>query len=373
MKVPFLDLTRQYQSIRTEIEPAVLGVLNSGSWILGEEVEAFEKEMADYLEVEMAIAVASGTDALWLALKALGVGAGDKVVTTPFTFFATVSAILNTGAEPIFADILPSTFNLDPQRVEDLLESPKGKNTKVILPVHLYGQMADMTALMDISHRYHLHLVEDAAQAMGADHKNQQAGTFGDIGCFSFYPTKNLGGFGDGGLLITHNRQLGKQLRMLRCHGAKAKYHHHLIGSNSRLDAVHAAALRIKLKYLDTWISERQHLASVYEEASQSLQSFLTPPFKAADCSHAYHQYTMRVNGGRRDQFRSFLSDRGIQTAVYYPVPNHLQPALAHLGFRTGDFPEAEKASREVVSLPIFPELTMAEREFLLPALQEWS
>jgi len=373
MKVPFLDLTRQYQSIRTEIEPAVLGVLNSGSWILGEEVEAFEREMADYLRVEMAITVASGTDALWLALKALGVGAGDRVVTTPFTFFATVSAILNTGAEPIFADILPSTFNLDPQRVEDLLESPKGKEAKVILPVHLYGQMADMTALMDISHRYNLHLVEDAAQAMGSDYKNQQAGTFGDIGCFSFYPTKTLGAFGDGGLLTTQNRQLGEQLRILRCHGAKEKFHHHFIGSNSRLDAVQAAGLRVKLKYLDRWISEKQHLASLYEGACHSSRGILTPPGKAADRSHTYHQYTVRVNAGRRDQFRSFLSDRGIHTAVYYPVPSHLQPALAHLGYRKENFPEAEKASKEVVSLPIFPELTTAEREHLLSALTEWS
>ena len=240
MKVPFLDLTRQYQSIQTEVDTAILSVLNSGSWILGNEVSTFEEAIADYLEVEVAVAVASGTDALWLALKALGVGVGDKVVTTPFTFFATVSAILSTGAEPILADILPSTFNLNPQTVEDLLESPKGHNIKVILPVHLYGQMADMTALMDLSHRYSLPLVEDAAQAMGSEYQNRKAGTFGDIGCFSFYPTKNLGTFGDGGLVVTHNKQLGEQLRMLRSHGAQAKHHHHVIGTNSRLDAIHA-------------------------------------------------------------------------------------------------------------------------------------
>ncbi|MFQ5796791.1 MAG: DegT/DnrJ/EryC1/StrS family aminotransferase, partial [Candidatus Bipolaricaulia bacterium] len=325
-----------------------------------------------YLGIKHAMGVASGTDALWLALKALGIGSGDKVLTSPFTFFATVSAVVNTGAQPVFADIDPETFNLDPDRAEAVLDAPEGERIKAIIPVHLYGQPADMEAFLFLAKRFNLWIVEDAAQAMGAEYQGRKAGTIGHIGCFSFFPTKNLGAFGDGGLVVTDNDQLAEKVRLLKVHGASPKYHHHLVGTNSRLDAVQAAILQVKLKYLDKWISQRQACAATYDDGLKDLKRMLVPPYWTPDRSHTYHQYTLRVSGGNRDRLRSFLSERDVGTAVYYPLPVHLQPALKKRDSSPGSFPEAERASREVLCLPIFPELTASEQNYILSALKEW-
>lgn len=377
MKVPFFDAKRQFERLRPQLLEAAERVLASGRYVLGEEVARFEEEIAQYLGVKYAIGVASGTDALWLSLKALGVGPGDFVLTSPFTFFATVSAILNTGALPVFADIDPLTYNLDPTKVEESLE---GKNpvwerlgidprrVKVLLPVHLYGFPAKMDYLMDIARRYQLAVVEDAAQALGAEHRGQKVGTIGDLGAFSFFPTKNLGAFGDGGLVVTNNEVLAQKVRMLRAHGSQCKYYHELVGTNSRLDALQAALLRVKLGYLDKWIDARRRIAAQYTKAFNAREG-IDPPAEADGSRHTYHQYTVRVSQGSRDDLRAFLQEQGVGTMVYYPTPAHLQPALENLGYREGDFPEAERASREVLSLPVFPELRIEEVIYVIQKL----
>lgn len=379
MKVPFFDAKRQFEQLRPQLLEAAERVLASGRYILGEEVQRFEEEVAEYLGAKYAIGVASGTDALWLSLKALDVGPGDYVLTTPFTFFATASAILNTGALPVFADIDPETYNLAPEKVEEALA---GKNpvwqrlgieperVKVLLPVHLYGLPADMEALMDLAGRYGLGVVEDTAQALGATYQGKKVGTIGDLGAFSFFPTKNLGAFGDGGLVATNDEELARKVRMLRAHGSRQKYYHEMIGTNSRLDALQAALLRVKLGYLDRWIARRREIARRYTEAFGSVKG-LVVPVEPEECVHTYHQYTVRVLGGRRDDLRVGLQERGVGTMVYYPTPVHLQPALGKLGYREGDFPEAERASGEVLSLPVFPELTGEEVEVVIKEGQD--
>ena len=380
MQVPLFDNTRQFQALRAPLLESLERVLVSGQYILGTEVESFEREAAEYLGVKHAIGVASGTDALWLALRALGIGPSDRVLTTPFTFFATASAILNTGAKPAFADIDPDSFNLSAREVRRVLEGQSETNErlgirpdsiKAIIPVHLYGQAADMDELMELSREYGLVVVEDVAQAFGAEYKGVRVGGLGDLGCYSFFPTKTLGGFGDGGLVVTNNDNLADQVRLLRSHGSRPKYYHHLSGGNSRLDAIQATMLRVKLPYLDEWIQARQDHASAYETELRNLAGLLTP-YRAPHRTHTYHQHTIRVLHDERDELQAFLKASGVGTEVYYPVPMHLQSALGSEGYRKGDFPNAELACDEVLSLPIFPEMTVEERKYVTTRIVEY-
>lgn len=378
LKIPVLDLTRQYRAIQTEIDAAIRRVVESGHFILGPEVEAFEAEIAGYLGVKHAIGVASGTDALLLSLKALGIGPGDGVIVPAFTFFATAGVVVNVGATPIFVDIDPQTFNIDPESVRKVVENPpvtrhasRVTKIKAIIPVHLYGQPADMDEIMGIAKEHGLYVIEDAAQAIGAEYKGRKVGTIGHMGCFSFFPTKNLGAYGDGGLVVTDDDELAERVRMLRVHGSKPKYYHHLVGYNSRLDALQAAILRAKLPHLAEWTAARQRLADRYDELLGGLEG-LVLPHRAPNRTHIFHQYTIRVLAGKRDALRSHLAERGIGTEVYYPLPLHLQPCFRHLGYREGDLPESERASREVLSLPMFPELTEEEQEFVARSVKEF-
>ncbi|MGQ9756203.1 MAG: DegT/DnrJ/EryC1/StrS family aminotransferase [Desulfotomaculales bacterium] len=366
MKIPVLDLTRQYNTIRKEIDAAVARVLSSGRFILGSEVEAFEQEVAEYLGVRHAIGVASGTDALLLSLRALGIGPRDAVVVPSFTFFATAGVVHNVGATPVFVDIDPHTLNIDPRNVEERLATDPTlrAKTKAIIPVHLYGQMADMDEIMAIAREYELFVIEDAAQAIGAEYRGRKAGSIGHLGCFSFFPTKNLGAYGDGGMVVTNDDELAERVRMLRVHGARPKYYHHLVGYNSRLDALQAAILWAKLPHLPEWSAARQRLAARYDELLREIVG-LVLPYRATDRTHIFHQYTIRVLGGKRDALRAYLAEQGIATEVYYPLPLHLQPCFRHLSYREGDLPESERASREVLSLPMFPELTEEEQGYV--------
>ncbi|MFH0873193.1 MAG: DegT/DnrJ/EryC1/StrS family aminotransferase [bacterium] len=361
MKVPMLDLVAQYQPIKEEIDQAVVKVIQSGQFILGPEVQALEQELADYCQCAHAVGVASGTDALHLALRACGIGEGDGVITSPFTFIATAEAISYLGAIPIFLDIDQESFNLDPNQVEDFLKGrsevvrsvPKAK-PKAILPVHLYGRSADMTALMKLASAFGLKVVEDCAQAIGTEHLGQRVGSFGDAGCFSFFPTKNLGGYGDGGMVTTRDAHLAERVRILRHHGSRARYYHDEVGFNSRLDEIQAAILRVKLRYLDSWIAGRRRIADLYRRDRQG--GAVAVPLDDGQGRHIYHQFTIRAP--QRDALQVHLRERGIATMIYYPVPLHQQKAYAHLGYQEGDLPQSEKAAREILSLPIYPELT---------------
>lgn len=371
MTIPILDLTRQYKAIKPEIDEAIRRVVESGRFILGPEVEAFERELAEFCGVKHAIGVASGTDALYLALRALGIGPGDGVVVPSFTFFATAGVVANVGATPIFCDIEPKTFNIDPESVRAILKGCYNCKPRAIIPVHLYGQMADMDAIMAIAQAYDLYVIEDAAQAIGAEYKGRKAGSIGHIGCLSFFPTKNLGAYGDGGMVLTNDDELAERVRMLRVHGSKPKYYHHMVGTNSRLDALQAAILRAKLPHLEEWTRARQELASRYDKFLHGLEG-IEIPYRAQDRTHIFHQYTIRVLNGKRDALRAYLAQRGIGTEVYYPLPLHLQPCFRHLGYKEGDLPESEKASHEVLSLPMFPELTEEEQCYVIHCIQEF-
>ena len=372
MTIPLLDLGRQYHTIQAEVNEAIARVMQSGRFILGPEVEAFENEVAAYCGAKHAIGVASGSDALLLSLRAAGVGAGDRVITTPFTFFATAGAIWNLGARPVFIDIEPQTYNISSQALARALEANTKlqDKAKAIIPVHLYGQMAEMDPIMEIARQYELTVIEDAAQAIGAEYRGRKAGTIGRLGCFSFFPSKNLGACGDGGMIITDDDELADKLRLLRVHGSRPKYYHRLVGYNSRLDALQAAILRAKLPYLDHWSAVRADHAAAYDRELGALDG-LEGPTVAPERTHIYHQYTVRVLGGRRDALQESLKERQIGTGIYYPLPLHLQACFASLGYREGDFPQAERASREVLSLPIFPELAEKEREYIVSTIQQ--
>jgi len=351
----FFDLKKQYQNLKSEIDAAVLEVLEGGVFIGGTVVEKFEKEAANFLGVKYAIGLNSGTDALFLALKALGIGAGDEVITTVFTFFATAEAIVAVGAKPVFVDIGAKTFNIDTDQIEAAIT----KKTKAIIPVHLFGQMADMAAIRKIAQKYNLKIVEDCAQAMGAtqiiDGKEVKAGNVGDTGCFSFFPTKNLGAYGDGGMAVTNDDQIAAKIRSLKVHGSSPenKYKNLEIGVNSRLDVIQAAILSVKIKYLDQWNSSRAAIAKRYDEAFEGVGDVVVP-FVAPNNCHIYHQYTIRT--AKRDQLAQFLKNVQIPTMIYFPFPMHLEPALDYLGYKKRDFPAVEKIAEEVVSLPIYPE-----------------
>jgi dTDP-4-amino-4,6-dideoxygalactose transaminase len=364
--VPLLDLKPQLASIRDEIDAALRRVVDSQLLILGAEVAEFEKELAAYVGASHAIGCASGTDALVLSLHALAVRAGDEIVTTPFSFFASASCAALLGATPVFVDIEPGTFNIDVERIEDAI-TPK---TKAIVPVHLFGQCADMDPILQTGARRGIPVIEDACQAIGATHRGaagapRGAGSMGETGAFSFFPSKNLGAFGDGGVVTTNDDALAARLRMLRVHGERERYKHQEIGWNSRLDALQAAVLRVKLPHLDAWSARRVANADRYDrlfvEAGLVASESVTLPVRAPYAGHIFNQYTIRVR--RRDALGEHLKARGIGWGIYYPIPLHLQECFAHLGYEPGDFPEAERASQEVLSLPIFPELTPAQIE----------
>jgi len=375
----FFDLKKQYQNLKSEIDAAVLAVLEGGVFIGGPAVEKFEREAADFLGVKHVIGLNSGTDALYLSLRALGIGAGDEVITTAFTFFATAEAIAAAGAKPVFVDIDPKTFNINANQIETAIT---GK-TKAIMPVHLFGQMADMTRIGEIAQKYNLKIIEDCAQAIGATqviHNSKtkaglpaealaKAGTIRDIGCFSFFPTKNLGACGDGGMAVTDDDQIAAKIRMLKIHGSSPenKYKNLEIGANSRLDAIQAAILSVKIKHLDQWNGKRAAIAEGYDDALNGVGDIITP-FVALNNRHVYHQYTIRTK--KRDQLAQFLKDAKIPTMVYFPFPMHLEPALGYLGHKMGDFPEAECAAAEVLSLPIYPEFSRTRCESVVHAVK---
>src|SRR3984957_7839836 len=379
--VPMLDLQRQYLQLREEVLAAIETVCASQHYILGSEVEAFERELAKFCGAREGIGCASGTDALWLALAAAGVQPGDQVLTTPFSFFASASAIVRAGARPVFADIDPKTFNLDPTRVESFLGECHRDKLCALLPVHLYGQCTDMDRFRQIAGELHLSLIEDAAQAIGARWGKQSAGSMGDAAAFSFYPTKNLSAYGDAGLATTNDAEMAAHMRRLRNHGSPRRYVHEEFGWNSRLDAIQAAVLRVKLKYVEEWNEARRQRAARYDElfsaagltASGDAPENSGPirlPYTSAPAHHVFHQYVVRAY--RRDELREFLTARKIGTEVYYPLPLHLQPAFVYLGHLEGDFPEAERAAKEVLALPMFPELTAEEQQWVVASIADF-
>ncbi|MDQ3817292.1 MAG: DegT/DnrJ/EryC1/StrS family aminotransferase, partial [Acidobacteriota bacterium] len=362
--IPVLDLKAQYEAIGREIDDAIKGVLLSTEFVLGKPVRSLEEQVASYCECRFGIGMASGTDALRLALAALGVGPGDEVITTPFTFIATGNTISHTGAKPVFIDIDPRTFNLDP----GLLEAAITPKTKAVIPVHLFGQPADMDPILRAADRHHLSIIEDAAQAIGAHYKGKRVGGFGEVGCFSFYPTKNLGAYGDGGLVVTNDAGIAEKIDVLRRHGGKKKYYAEVLGFNSRLDSIQAAILSVKLKHLDDWNDARRNVAGRYNEMLKD--SPVTVPYQSPDSHHVFHQYTIRAQ--QRDALAAHLHEQGIGSMIYYPVPLHLQPLYSGLGYGEGSLPHAERAAREVLSLPMYPELTEGQQAAVAKAIREF-
>ena len=373
MKVPLLDLKEQYKTIKKEVLEAAEEVFESQYFILGPKVSSLEKEIADYCISKHAVGVSSGTDALLISLMAMGIGYQDTVITTPYTFFATAGSIARTGARPIFVDIDPDTYNISPERLESAIDSMSRtelERLKAVIPVHLYGQCADMAPILEICEKYKLAVIEDAAQAIGAEYRGQRAGSMGDFGCFSFFPSKNLGAFGDGGMVTTNSDDFYDKLCTLRAHGSRPKYYHKLIGGNFRLDAFQAAVVSIKLKYLDQWTKARQKNAQNYRSLFKyaDLEDMVQLPFEKEN-RHIYNQFVIRVKE-RRDDLRGFLNDAGIGTEVYYPVPMHLQDCFADLSYKKGDFPAAEHAALHTVALPIYPELSDAQIEYVVEKIK---
>lgn len=369
MQVPLLDLKDQNAALRPEIEAAIGRVLDTNGFILGGEVAALEDDLAGYCGVKHAIGCASGSDAILLALMALDVGPGDEVITTPYSFFATVSSITRLGATPVFVDIEPEYYNIDPEKIEAKI-TPR---TKAIEPVHLYGQCAAMDAINEIAARYSISVVEDAAQAIGAKDKDRHAGSMSIAGCFSFYPSKNLGGMGDGGFLTTNDEDVAKRLRALRVHGAEERYYHKYIGLNSRLDGFQGAVLRVKLPHLEKWTESRRENADQYRRlfSEAELGDIVKLPAERDGAYHIYNQFVIRIKA-RRDELRSYLTECGIGTDIYYPVPLHLQECFAYLGYKNGDLPESELAARETLALPIFPELRLDQIEYVLDSIAKF-
>jgi dTDP-4-amino-4,6-dideoxygalactose transaminase len=385
MQVPLLDLKPQYQPLAAEIQAAIAKVCASQHFILGAAVRELEASVAAYSQCRLGIGVSSGTDALLLALMALEIGAGDEVITSPFTFFATAGTIARSGARPLFCDIDPLTFNLSAAAVEafilercvqrggELINQRTGGRVRALMPVHLYGQVADMSALMTLARRYGLKVIEDAAQAIGAaDAAGNRACSFGDIGCLSFFPTKNLGAFGDAGMCVTNDAALAERMEVLRVHGGKPKYYHAYIGGNFRIDELQAAVLNIKLRHLDEWTAGRQRNAAYYNGALRhpQLEAALQPPHVLPGVRHIYNQYVIRVR--ERDALRQHLAARGVGTEIYYPVPLHLQQCFAYLGGKRGDFPHSERAAAETLALPIFPELRESQLQYVVDSISAY-
>jgi len=353
-----VDLKRQYEFVKEEIADKIEKVLRSTQYILGEEVEKFEKEFANYCGAKYAIGVASGSDALALSLKALGVAKEDDVITVPNTFTATVDAISGNNAKPVFVDIDPETYNIDITRIEEKVTD----KTKAIIPVHLYGQPADMDPILKLAREHNLKIIEDACQAHGAEYKGKKVGSLGDAGCFSFYPAKNLGAYGDGGMVVTNNEEIAERIRMLRNYGQSKKYYHDFIGYNSRLDEIQAAVLRVKLKYLNEWNNKRREKAKLYNELLENVSGIETPIEKDY-AKHAYHLYVIRCRD--RNELQHYLSSKDVSTGIHYPIPVHLQRAYKHLGYKKGDFLITEKYVNEILSLPMFPELSEKEIKYI--------
>jgi dTDP-4-amino-4,6-dideoxygalactose transaminase len=365
--IPFIDLVAQYQTIRSEVREAVDRCFETQSFILGDEVKLLEQEIASYCDSRFAIGCASGTDALILALLAAGVKPGDEVITSPFTFFASAGAIHRVGAIPVLVDIEPDSFNICPQQIERAITS----KTSAIMPVHIFGQCAEMEPLWRLSAAHGIPIIEDAAQAIGAEYQGRRAGVLGSIGCFSFFPTKNLGGAGDGGIMTTDNPEIAERLKRLRVHGDMGGYNHVEVGFNSRLDALQAAVLRVKLRHLDSWTAGRTRNAARYQEliSGNGLTDAITLPAVLPDRRHVFNQFTTRITGGRRDEVVKSLKDQAIGCAVYYPIPLHMQKCFAYLGYQEGDLPEAELAAAEVLSLPIYTELPEAHLDRIVDGL----
>ncbi|MGA9348262.1 MAG: DegT/DnrJ/EryC1/StrS family aminotransferase [Anaerolineae bacterium] len=362
--IPIVDLKAQYESIKDEINEAIQGVLESGHFILGPNVEALERGVAEYCECHYGVGVASGTDALRLSLHALGIGPGDEVITTPFTFIATANTISHMGAIPVFVDIDSRTYNVDPAKIEQAIT----ERTKAILSVHLYGHPADMGSIMEIAKRYGLRVIEDCAQAIGAEYKRQRVASFGDVGCLSFYPTKNLGAYGDGGLVVTNDPEVAERVDILRRQGGRVKYHAEVLGFNSRLDELQAAILRVKLRHLDEWIEARRQRAHRYSELLDD--STVTTPCEDEGVRHVYYLYTIRAP--RRDELRDHLKQRGINTMVYYPLSLHRQKLYRDLGHAEVSLSQSERAEREVLSLPMYPELREEQIETVVEAITDF-
>ena len=351
MKIPLLDLQKQYQSIKPEIDAAIKKIVDSQNFIMGEDIKLLEDEIASYCDTKFGIGVSSGTEALVLALKAIGIKEKDEVITTPFTFIATAGAISNVGGVPVFCDIDPLTYNINPEEIEKKIT----KNTKAIIPVHLYGQCADMDKILDIAKRNNLKVIEDAAQAIGATYKNKKAGSMGDLGCISFFPSKNLGAFGDGGMIVAKDKTLADKIKLLRLHGSDKRYVHSIIGTNARLDNLQAAILRVKLKYLDSWSDKRRENAKVYEDLFKGTD--VVTPHVPEYNTHVYHQYIIKVPAEKRDGLLNKLSELGIASRVYYPIPLHLQVCYKALGYKIGDMPRSEEAAKTTLALPVHPDL----------------
>lgn len=366
-KIPLLDLREEYKEIKNAVGKAIQGILDSQGFILGKDVELFEKEIASYCGVGYGVGVASGTDAIKLSLRAAGVGPGDEVIMPSFTFMATAGAASELGAIPVFADIDPDTYTIDP----DLIEPRITKKTKAIIPVHLYGQCADMDRINSIAKRCGIRVIEDCAQAIGATYNGKKAGSFGNTGAISFFPSKNLGAFGDGGMIVTDDEDICNRLKVLRVHGSRVRYIHSELGYNSRLDSLQAAVLRVKLRYLDKWAKARQENAGFFNAELSKIKGVETPAV-ASHNTHVYHQYVIRVDRSKRDGLIARLEASGVEARVYYPIPLHLQECYRFLGYKKGDLPNSEEASDTTIALPVYPELTLPDKKFIVDAIKKF-
>ncbi|MBM4760887.1 DegT/DnrJ/EryC1/StrS family aminotransferase [Bacillus sp. B15-48] len=366
MKVPMLDLTEQYQQLKGEIMDSLDHVMSRSQFILGDNVKKLEKDVAEYSGVGHGIGVANGSDALHISLQACGVGQGDEVIVPSFTFFATAGAVARTGATPVFVDIEPKTYNIDASKIESAITD----KTKAIIPVHLYGQMANMDAIVEVAQKHNIAIIEDAAQAIGSLYKGKRVGELGTTACYSFFPTKNLGAYGDAGMIVTNNDEIAEKMRVIRVHGSKPKYYHHVLGYNSRLDELQAAILNVKFPNLDKWSELRREKAENYTRLLNETVKEVITPFIEEHNYHVFHQYTIRVP--QRDDLQAYLKENGVSTMIYYPKPLHLQPVFHELGYKKGDLPETEKACAEAISLPMFPELKIEQQQYVVSKIAEF-
>lgn len=367
--IPILDLKKQIAPIRQELDDAIKKVIDNANFILGQEVAKLENEVARYCNAGYAVGVSNGTDAIKLSLAALGIRSGEGVICPAFTYYATAGAIMAIGAVPVFADIYPDTYNISVSAIEKALERKKGLGIKAVIPVHLYGQCADMDGILKIARKHKLKVVEDAAQAFGAEYRGKKAGAIGDCGAISFFPGKNLGAFGDAGMVLTNNKIIAEKLRILRNQGNRDKYHHLVLGYNNRLDTIQAAVLKVKLKYLDSWNKKRQENAGYFNQQLKDLK--IKTPFVPEYTTHIYHQYVLRLSCPSK-KLIEHLRNRGIDARVYYPVPLHLQGCFKYLGYKKGDFPESEKASCSTLAIPIYSDLTSQEMDYIVQSIKEF-
>lgn len=367
MKIPMLDLSEQYLTLKNDILAKLDEVMSSSQFILGSHVKQVEGNIAKMSKTKHGVGVGNGSDAIHIALQAAGIGEGDEVITTAFTFFATAGSIVRANAKPVFVDIDPVTYNIDPTKIEAAIT----EKTKAIIPVHLYGQIADMDQIMEIANKHNLYVIEDAAQAIGATYRGKQVGEMSSAATYSFFPTKNLGAYGDGGMIVSNDDDLAEQARVIRVHGSKPKYHHHVLGYNSRLDEMQAAILSVKLPHLPNWSENRRKHAAYYtEKLIEAVSGHVETPIEVEGNYHVFHQYTLRVQ--KRDELQAYLKEQGIATMIYYPIPLHLQPVFKDLGYKEGDLPESEKAAKMALSLPMFPELKKEQQDYVIEKITEF-